>query len=69
MIKTNSIYRHFKGNEYRVLGIARDSETQNKLVIYSSTCKPEELWARPYEMFDEIILRDGKEIRRFTEVS
>ena len=58
-------YRHFKGNEYEVIGFARHSETEDKLVLYRSLKNPEEVWARPYDMFAEIITRDGKRIRRF----
>ena len=61
-------YRHFKGNEYEVVGFAKDSETTEKVVIYKALYGEEELWVRPYEMFREIIERDGKEIRRFTKI-
>ena len=61
-------YRHFKGNEYEVVGFAKDSETTEKVVIYKALYGEEELWIRPYEMFREIIERDGKEIRRFTKI-
>ena len=61
-------YRHFKGNEYEVLGFAKDSETTQKVVIYKALYGEEELWVRPYEMFNEIIERDGKRIRRFTKI-
>ena len=61
-------YRHFKGNEYEVIGFAKHSETEEKLVLYRSTQNPEEVWARPYDMFKEIITRDGKQVRRFTKL-
>lgn len=61
-------YRHFKGNEYEVLGFAKDSETTEKMVIYKALYSDQEVWVRPYEMFREIIERDGKQIRRFTKI-
>ena len=61
-------YRHFKGNEYEVIGFARHSETEERLVLYRSLKNPEEVWARPYDMFAEVITRDGKRIRRFERI-
>ena len=61
-------YRHFKGNEYEVIGFAKHSETEEKLVLYKSLKNPDEVWARPYDMFKEIIWRDGKQLRRFTKI-
>lgn len=61
-------YRHFKGNEYEVIGFAKDSETTEKMVIYKALYGEQELWVRPYNMFREIIERDGKKIRRFTKI-
>ncbi len=61
-------YRHFKGNEYEVVGFAKDSETTDKVVIYKALYGDNELWVRPYDMFKEIIERDGKKIRRFTKI-
>lgn len=61
-------YRHFKGNEYEVIGIAKHSETEEKLVLYKSLKNPDEIWARPYDMFKETIMRDGKYIKRFERI-
>ncbi len=61
-------YRHFKGNEYEVIGFAKDSETTEKVVIYKALYGEKELWIRPYDMFKETIIRDGKKIKRFTKI-
>ncbi len=61
-------YRHFKGNEYEVLGFAKNSETQENMVIYRALYGDKEIWVRPYDMFNEIIERDGKKLRRFEKI-
>ena len=60
-------YRHFKGNEYRVLGMAKHSETLEEFVIYEALYdNPEsKLWIRPLTMFLETIERNGKKFKRF----
>jgi len=60
-------YRHYKGNEYRVLGIAKHSETLEPLVIYEALYENPEgkLWIRSLEMFIETVEVDGKRIPRF----
>ncbi|WP_316631546.1 DUF1653 domain-containing protein [uncultured Ruminococcus sp.] len=61
-------YRHFKGNEYEVVDFAKDSETTELMVIYRALYGEHELWVRPYKMFQEIIERDGKKMRRFEKI-
>ena len=59
-------YRHFKGNEYDVIGIARHSETMEDLVVYKPLYESEsEYWIRPLAMFLETVERDGKVSPRF----
>ncbi|MBB6094169.1 hypothetical protein HNQ60_003050 [Povalibacter uvarum] len=58
-------YRHFKGNEYEVLGVARDSETEQEVVVYRALYGERGLWVRPLAMFTEIIERDGRKVPRF----
>ena len=58
-------YRHFKGNEYEVLGIAKNSETLEEMVIYKALYGDNEIWVRPQSMWEETVLRDGKEYKRF----
>lgn len=59
------IYKHYKGNLYRVIGLARHTETGEELVTYQSLYGDFGLWARPRAMFEEIIQVNGKETPRF----
>ena len=59
------IYKHYKGNEYKVIGVAKHSETLQELVVYQALYGEMGLWARPKTMFLERIQKDGKEIERF----
>lgn len=61
-------YRHFKGKEYEVLGIARHSETEDELVVYRALYGDFGLWVRPVSMWNETVERDGKTFRRFTYI-
>ena len=58
-------YRHFKGNEYEVIGTARHSETTEEYVVYKALYGDGGLWVRPASMWNETIERDGKIFRRF----
>lgn len=58
-------YRHFKGKEYRVVGIARHSETLEDMVVYEALYGEGRLWVRPASMWNEEIERDGKKFKRF----
>ena len=62
-------YRHFKGKEYEVLGVARHSETEDELVVYRALYGGFGLWVRPVSMWNETVERDGKTFRRFTYIS
>lgn len=59
-------YRHFKGNEYEVIGIARHSETLEDMVVYKALYGDGGLWVRNAEMFGETVEKDGKTVKRFT---
>lgn len=67
------IYRHYKGNLYQVLGIARHSETLEELVVYKALYETQfglnSLWVRPKKMFVEHVEVDGKTMPRFEFVS
>ncbi|MBR5198403.1 MAG: DUF1653 domain-containing protein [Bacteroidales bacterium] len=62
-------YRHFKGNIYRILHIAKHSETLEDIVVYQAMYGERGVWVRPKAMFDEVIEREGKSIRRFSPIS
>ena len=59
------LYRHFKGNYYRVLYIARHSETTEPMVVYRALYKDRGIWVRPADMWNETVERDGKTQQRF----
>ncbi|MCI2284487.1 DUF1653 domain-containing protein [Colwellia sp. MSW7] len=61
-------YQHFKGSYYQVLHIARHSETEEYFVVYHPFENKDDIWVRPLSMFNEIILRDGKNVQRFKYV-
>ena len=58
-------YRHFKGNEYEVIGVAKNSETLEEMVVYRALYGDKELWVRPAAMWNETVERDGKIFKRF----
>ena len=61
-------YRHFKGGEYQVQGVARHSETGELLVVYTPLYGEGGLWVRPLEMFQDLVLHEGREQPRFAYV-
>lgn len=62
-------YRHFKGNEYEVVGIAKHSESLEPMVVYRALYGEGGLWVRPASMWNEIVTRDGKSFPRFERIS
>ncbi len=61
-------YRHFKGGEYEVVGIAHHSETMEDMVVYRALYGEQALWVRPLSMWNETVTRDGVTVARFTYV-
>ena len=59
-------YRHFKGNEYEVIAIAKHSETTEDYVVYKALYGDGGMWVRPASMWNETIERDGMTYKRFT---
>ncbi len=69
MIMANSqYYRHFKGNIYKLICIANDSETLEKMVVYQAMYGEKGFWVRPYDMFFGMVERDGKVFPRFEPI-
>ena len=62
------LYRHYKGNDYRVIGLARHSETREPLVVYQALYGERGLWVRPAAMFTESVESGGRTVPRFTRV-
>ncbi|NMP38553.1 MAG: DUF1653 domain-containing protein [Clostridiales bacterium] len=60
------VYRHYKGNEYEVIGTAKNSETLEPMVVYRALYGEHEMWVRPASMWsEEVDTPDGK-VTRFT---
>ena len=61
-------YRHFKGNEYEVIAIAKHSETTEDYVVYKALYGDGGMWVRPASMWNETVERDGVTYKRFTYI-
>lgn len=61
-------YLHYKGKEYEVIGIASHSETLEKLVIYKANYGSCDIWARPIDMWNDIVDIGDKKVKRFTYI-
>ncbi|MCL2737547.1 MAG: DUF1653 domain-containing protein [Alphaproteobacteria bacterium] len=64
MIKIGATYKHFKGNEYKVIAIAKHSETEEDMVVYQKLYGDMATWVRPASMWDDI--KNG--VPRFAEI-
>ncbi len=63
------IYKHYKGNRYKVVGTAKHSETLEELVVYQQLYGEMGLWVRPLTMFNESVEMEGKQVPRFEWLS
>jgi hypothetical protein len=61
-------YRHYKGKDYHVIGLATHSETQEKMVVYRTLYGEFDLWVRPLTMFNEPVEVSGELVPRFVRV-
>lgn len=62
------LYRHYKGNLYRVIGMATHSETLETLVIYQDETDASKCWARPATMWTDEITLNGRTVHRFEQI-
>ncbi len=62
-------YRHYKGNEYVVMGVATHSETEESVVVYRKDYGDQSWWVRPLQMFCETVEIDGTRLPRFQWVA
>ncbi|KUO74575.1 MAG: hypothetical protein APF77_08185 [Clostridia bacterium BRH_c25] len=67
-IKIGAKYRHFKGNEYLVLHVAKHSETLEEYVVYQALYGERGIWIRPLEMFLSMKEVEEKQVFRFEEI-
>lgn len=69
---TNTItpghYRHFKGKEYEVIGVAHHTETYESLVVYRALYGDGNLWVRPLSMWNDTVELHGKHVKRFEKI-
>lgn len=63
------LYRHYKGKDYQVVGVATHSETEESLVVYRTLYGDFSLWVRPLDMFTGTVVVDGDPTPRFTFIS
>lgn len=66
-VKPGQHFRHYKGNEYEVIGVAKHTETDEEFVAYRAD-QGSQLWVRPLAMFFEEVEWQGKRVPRFAEV-
>ncbi len=64
-LKIGGIYRHYKGNNYKLLTVATHSETLEKMVVYQALYGDGGIWVRPLSMFTETVEKDGQRLKRF----
>ncbi len=64
------LYKHYKGNIYEVIGVAKHSETLEEMVVYKATYQKEgeNLWVRPLTMFKETVIIEGVKKKRFEKI-
>ena len=65
---TTGVYRHYKGHDYRVFGVARHSENEEEMVVYQALYGEYGLWIRPLRMFCETVDLNGERLPRFALV-
>ena len=66
-VKVGEVYRHFKGNTYKIIAVAKDCEDLKDIVVYQNVDKLD-IWTRPLDNFCETVTRDGKTFKRFERI-
>ena len=61
-------YRHYKGNEYQLIGVAKHSETLEDYAVYQDLHGSHQIWVRPAAMFLEIVEKNGRRFPRFERI-
>ena len=64
-IVIGGIYRHYKGKDYKLLAVAKHSETLEEMAVYQALYGDGQIWVRPLAMFTETIEKDGQRFPRF----
>ena len=67
-VEVGATYRHYKGNQYKVLALAKHSETLEDMVVYVALYGNGQVWVRPKSMWNEEVEKDGRKMLRFTKV-
>lgn len=68
-IQPHETYKHFKGNEYEIIALAKHSETLEDMIVYKALYGEGDVWVRPATMFTDMkTLEDGTQVQRFTKV-
>ena len=62
------IYRHYKGQDYQVIGVGHHTETLEEMVVYRALYGEHQLWVRPKSMFAGMVDFEGQNIKRFTKM-
>ncbi len=66
-ITVGKIYKHYKGNVYKIIALAKHSETEEDMIVYQNVDKGD-IWVRPKSMWNEEVLVEGKKVLRFSLV-
>ena len=65
----NETYKHFKGNQYQIIALAKHSETLEDMIVYKALYGEGDVWVRPATMFTDMkTLEDGTQVQRFTKI-
>lgn len=69
IVKSGELYKHYKGDEYKIICVSTHTESEESLINYYNILKPEKIWSRPNIMFNEYVEINDADRLRFTLVS